>query len=115
MIKNVLNKIAVAATVFAMPLLASADLVDSINTITGLLNKIIPILMIIATIIFLWGVIQYITAGGEEEKIKTGRNYMIFGLIALFVMVAVWGIVNILVSTFVSGESTAIPGEPGAI
>jgi hypothetical protein len=95
-----------------MPLFAhAATLSTAIQKIADILGAIIPALFIIATIVFLWGVIQYITAGGDEEKIKTGRNYMIFGLIALFVMVAVWGIVRVLVSTFGVGGET-IPDGP---
>src|SRR3989344_3338669 len=57
-----------------------------VDSIIDLLNDyIIPILFAIATIVFLWGVILYITAGGDEEKRKEGRNYIIFGLIGFFV------------------------------
>jgi len=56
-------------------------------------------------------VVQYITAGGDEEKRKAGRNTMLYGIIGLFVMVAVWGLVNVLISTF--GLDTAVPVVPG--
>jgi hypothetical protein len=96
-------------------MLAFAATVESVlGVITDLLNLIIPILMILATVVFLWGVITYITAGGDEEKAKTGRSYIIWGLIGLFAMVAVWGLVLALVSTFgVGGQG--IPSSPGSI
>ena len=67
--------------------------------------------MVLATVIFLWGVIQYITAGGEEEKIKSGRTYMLWGIIALFVMVAVWGLVGVITATF-QGDINSGAGIP---
>lgn len=88
-----------------------------IARITGLLDSVLPLLFILATIVFLWGVILYITAGGDEEKRKEGRNYIIYGLIGLFVMVAVWGIVNVLIGFFFPlGLPTTleIPRIPGA-
>lgn len=83
-----------------------------VNRITDLLDSIIPILFFIATIVFFWGVIIYITSGGDEEKRKEGRSFIIYGLIGLFVMVAVWGIVNVLVGFFFPGGAGPAPRLP---
>ena len=106
LIKNVAG-----VTLMALPLFAAAQVTVNglINTFKGILGAIIPFFMILATVIFLWGVIQYITAGGEEEKIKSGRTYMLWGIIALFVMIAIWGLVNIIASTTGIGTNNTIP------
>ena len=83
-----------------------------INQITSLLNRVIPILFLIATIVFFWGIILYITSGGDEEKRTEGRQYIIYGLIGLFVMIAVWGIVNVLIGFFFPGGLGPTPGVP---
>ncbi len=80
------------------------------ENITGSLNLVVPILFLIATIVFLAGVITYITAGGKEDKIQKGKVYIIYGLIGLFVMVAVWGLVRIIIS-LVFGTSF-LPSAP---
>lgn len=85
-----------------------------IENIKALLNQIIPILLIIGTIVFLWGVIMFLTAGADEEKRAGARSLMIYGLIGLFVMVAVWGIVNVLVGFFGVG-GTGVPTSPGSL
>ncbi len=96
------------------PLFAfAADAMSILQMTQDILNFIIPILMILATVVFLWGVITYITAGGDEEKASSGRTYIIWGLIGLFAMVAVWGVVRALVNTFGVG-STGVPGGPGS-
>lgn len=64
-----------------------------------LLNTIIPVLIVIAVVWFIWGVIQYVIGGDEEAK-KKGRDKMIYGLIGLLVIVSIWGLVNILKTTF---------------
>src|SRR3989338_4077800 len=84
----------VAATT---PIFSFAATVGTILTdIQTILNTVIPILMILATVVFLWGVI----------------NYIIWGLLGLFAMVAVWGLDRALVNTFGVG-STGVPGGPG--
>jgi len=111
--KKMFAKIAftVAAT---MPLFAFAATVGTILTdVQTILNTVIPILMILATVVFLWGVITYITAGGDEDKSKTGRTYIVWGLIGLFAMLAIWGLVRALVNTFGLTGSGNIPGGPG--
>ncbi len=63
----------------AAPLMAfAADITSILGVVQTLLNLIIPILLILATVVFLWGVITYITAGGDEEKAKVGRGYIIW-------------------------------------
>lgn len=68
-------------------------------------SGIIPLLISIGLIIFLAGVIRFVSAGDDEEKRQGGRQMMIFGIIALFVMVGVWGFVNMLSNTFFGKNS----------
>ena len=49
--------------------------------------------------VFVIGVIQYVIASDEEAK-TTGRNRMIYGIIGLVVIVALWGLVRIVTNTF---------------
>ena len=78
----------------------AADVYDVLDTFSDILNFLVPILIALAVVIFLVGVVKYITAAGDEEKRASGRNTMIYGIIGLFVMVAVWGLVNVLFETF---------------
>src|SRR3990167_4047559 len=98
--KKVIAKIS-ASAVAAMPLFAFAQTIEGVLlTVSKLLNSVIPIIMVFATVVFLWGVVNYITAAGDEKKAGTAKNYIQMGLIGLFFMVAVWGVVQIFVRTF---------------
>lgn len=109
-----LTKIAISSAL-VLPFFAyAADVVSILQNLESILNRVIPILMIVATIVFLWGVIRYITAGGDEEKLADGRRFIIFGLIGLFVMIAVWGVVRALVAQFGVGGGV-IPKGPGDV
>ena len=73
-------------------------------------NQLIEILFIVATLAFLWGVIQYVLASGEEKKLAEGKKYIIYGLIGLFVMLSMWGIVTAVKNTlFNTGDGNTIP------
>lgn len=109
-----LLKIAISFGV-ALPFLAfaaTATIEDIITTTDSILDSIIPILMVVATIVFLWGIVMYITAAGDEKKAGTAKTYITSGIVGLFFMVAIWGIVSAIINTFDVG-STGIPLLPG--
>ena len=70
-----------------------------LSDIGNLLGKAIPVLITLAVVFFIWGVIQYTLSTDEEAK-KKAKDNIIKGLIGLFVIVAFWGIVSLVTSTF---------------
>lgn len=78
------------------------DLVYFLSTILSIIDTVIvPLIFAIALLTFVWGVYEYFIAGGaDEEKRKQGRNFIMYGLIGFFVMISVWGLVNLLLGTF---------------
>jgi hypothetical protein len=72
------------------------------------INSIIPILVALAVVYFVWGVVRFIIADGEEAK-KKGKDVIIYGLIGFAVIVGLWGLVNIIVTTFnLSGTAPSL-------
>jgi len=70
-----------------------------------LLTKfVIPFLFALALVMFLAGVLKYVKNGDNEEAREAGRGLMLFGIIALFVMTAVWGLVRIVFTTIFGGS-----------
>ena len=63
------------------------------------LGAIVPVLIALGVVYFIWGVVSYVIASDEEAK-SAGRNRMIFGIIGLAVIIGMWGLVNILGNTF---------------
>ena len=64
-----------------------------IVSVGEIVNLLIPIAIAVALIVFFWGLIKYIQASGKGHE--QGKNIMIAGLVSLFVMVSVWGIVRL--------------------
>ena len=72
---------------------------DIITKVESIIGTLIPIVLALGLLMFLWGMFQYFILGaGDEGKRETGRSFMIYGLIGLAVMVAVRGLVNLLIS-----------------
>ena len=72
------------------------------NTILFIINFVlVPVLFAIAFIVFLWGVFKsYIWSRGEEAEVKKGHQLILWGLIGFAVMISIWGLVNVVASTF---------------
>lgn len=62
-------------------------------------QPLVGLAIAIGLVMFLYGVLQYVANGGNEGKRKEGTQMMGYGIIVLFVMVAVWGLVAIVGST----------------
>ena len=107
----------VAASFAIAPLSAFAQrsIEEIFGDITGFLNIIITFFILLATVLFLWGIVRYITAGGDETKTAEARNMIIWGIVFLAIMVAVWGFVNVLLEFVLETDSstpTPIPEGP---
>ena len=77
-----------------------------INTIN---NILVPVLFAIAFIVFIYGVFKtFILGAGSDDAKESGKNLMLWGLIGFFVMVSVWGLVNILTGTITFGNNTGV-------
>ena len=78
-------------------------------TISGSILKPITVLIIaLAVIFFLLGVLKYIQSVGDETKRKEGTTMMVYGIVGIFVMVSLWGLVHVLQSTFTGLDNNPI-------
>ncbi len=66
------------------------------KVITGILNPLAGLMFVVAFAFFIWGIIEFIWNAGNEEKRTTGKQHIIWGLVGLLIMSAVWGIIAII-------------------
>ncbi|MEK7109062.1 MAG: hypothetical protein AAB919_01350 [Patescibacteria group bacterium] len=87
----------IALALLSAPLLASAQQLQPlqrlVNSIGLLVASLIPILITVALIVFFWGLVKYIRSSGKGHA--EGKNIMIAGLVSLFVMVSIWGLIQL--------------------
>lgn len=75
------------------------DIVNSVQT--GIVNPAINFLLAAASVVFLYGIIQYVIGSqGDQAKLNKGKQIMFWGIIGMFIMVSAWGIVRILCNFF---------------
>jgi hypothetical protein len=73
-------------------------LIAKINA--AIINPIIALLFALAFVIFLWGVAQMIRHADSEKDRAAGQQHILWGVIGMFIMVAVKGIIAIISTTF---------------
>ncbi|HUY62762.1 MAG TPA: hypothetical protein VMV50_03170 [Candidatus Paceibacterota bacterium] len=106
-----------ALAVFALPLVSFAqvnNLSDVGSLIINIINNIlVPVIFAVAFIVFLWGAFDTFILGATNDTAKEkGKSLMLWGLIGFFVMVSVWGLVNILTGTITFGNNTGPSSVP---
>jgi len=87
--------------VFAAP----QNFKDLVYQIVDFINSGIVILFSLAVVYFFWSVVRNLLGSGEQnsEQKQKLQQTIIWGLIIIFVMVSIWGIIQILQNTLTSG------------
>lgn len=71
-----------------------------IKIFTNILQPMISVFIALALLYFFWGMSQFILHADSDVEREKGRQVMFWGIIALFVMVSVWGIIRVIQNTF---------------
>ena len=111
-----LRNILIAALV-SFPALAFAQTTNfgSILTIVAQnMNKVLLLMIGLAVLLVIFYVVKFFTLKSRgEETIKEGGTYVLYAVIGLVVIVSFWGIVNILLATFGTGQNSPANGFSG--
>jgi hypothetical protein len=93
----------VAGSLWALPFMAFAQNVNYIANLLSsakyLLDQLVVLLISLAVVWFIWNVIRY-TMSSDEDKKSLAKSQMIWGVIAIAVIVSIWGLVAILQGIF---------------
>jgi Type IV secretion system pilin len=89
-----------------------AGIVQNIVTIANV--GVIPLLYALAVVYIFIGIVRYFFIEGGAEGQEKGKKTVIYGLIGIVVIFAVWGIVNIMLNTLnsVAGTNPAVTNTP---
>jgi len=99
-----MKKTLVLASLLAFPGLAFAqiatgNLTTFVQTIGTIVNMLVPLTATLAVVVFFYGLAKYIFNSGDEEKRKEGKDIMIWGILAMFVLTTIWGIIGFMQRT----------------
>jgi hypothetical protein len=79
---------------------APTDFKSLINLFIDLITTAMPVLSGVALLIFFWGLATFIRNSGDAGKHQEGKDLMIWGVIAFFVLFALWGIIIFAQNSF---------------
>lgn len=76
--------------------LAATSIIDFSETVQEkVYTPLIGVIIGFALVLFLYGVVKYIAHAGDQKAADEGAKMMSYGVLVLFVMVCVWGIVKL--------------------
>jgi uncharacterized membrane protein YidH (DUF202 family) len=77
--------------------MTSIPLIESINE--HIINPIMAVLFALALLYFAFGIVQYIRNADSDEGRQTGSKHIIWGIIGMAIIVAAFGIMNVICRT----------------
>lgn len=100
-------------TLFQKALAATTDCTSSIDGLLAklnqyLINPLIVFMFAVALAYFMFGVVQFLSNQEKSEERTKGQQHMLWGVIGMFIMIAVFTIMRILANTL-GGDTTCLP------
>lgn len=89
------------------------EIISKINQV--IINPIIIFFFAVATLIFLYGIVEFLANSDNEETREKGKQHIIWGVIGIAIMVSVFGIMQLIINSlgFVGpgGQNIEIPKQ----
>ena len=105
---RLIGSMTLTVVALALPAIASAaGLLDTLALFNRILNGLIGLAVLAAILGLFWGIIKYFFTKGYDDK-KNAIKIITYGVIVIFVMVSIWGIIKLLQSTFGVTQNTSI-------
>jgi heme/copper-type cytochrome/quinol oxidase subunit 4 len=104
-----MKKIITSIAIFA-PSIAFAQAITDINSLsyklTNIGNVVIQVLIALAVIWIIFNIVRYILAADKPEERSKFGVAILWSIVGLFVILSIWGLVNILSNTFRTNSNT---------
>ncbi len=100
--KEIMRRLLVGVGVVVYPTISYGATLKSIieTKVLPILTSFINLIMTLSVLMFVVGIIRFMHTAGDDKSRSEGKQLMIWGTIALFVMVTVWGLVGIIKTSF---------------
>ena len=109
--KKAKSFILAALIIFPAMVFAQKSVTDAgtlYNAIVYIVNLTMQLLIGLAVFILAWGIFKFIYNAGDEAARAEGRQLILWGIIGIFAMVSVWGLVNIIAGTLSLNNETSL-------
>jgi hypothetical protein len=112
--RQTLSPLAISVAAVLFPFLAHAQTVRGIlqSLFDLIMQFVVPILIGLAISAFFLGIVKFILAAGDPRKLSEAKNYIVWGLVGVFVIAALGGLVFLLMRTFFGAVSSPFGSLP---
>lgn len=90
------------------PLTEGTNKITDINDLTSKVadigSVVVYLLIALAVVYIVWNVVQYMVKPSSETKTESLKNVG-WGILGLFIIVSIWGLVNLLTNTFATDNN----------
>ena len=91
-----MKKLLASVSLVVLPVVALAQdasaggIIGFLGVLQNIVNAIIPFIIGLAVLVFIYGIFNFVTSAGDEEARAGAKQLIIWGVIGIFVMVSVW-------------------------
>ena len=78
------------------------NLTQFVNNFTSVLNVVVPFVAWFGFFGFITGVLKYVNAGGDEERLGKAKQLIAYGLVGMFIMFSFWALAKILAASYLA-------------
>ena len=65
-----------------------------------IINPAILVIFSLGMLMFVWGLVQFLKSLSDGKVSEDGKQHMIYGVLGMFIMVSVFGIISLISNTF---------------
>ena len=118
MSRTFFSKITGITASFMLPVVVAAQVVINptplrtfLNQLLDLFNSVLPFLVAIVVILLIVWAFQFATSAGDEEKRKATKDKIVWGLVGLVLLMAMYGIARIVANLILGagGADATLP------
>jgi uncharacterized membrane protein YidH (DUF202 family) len=97
---------------FAAPAFSGSPLEAALLFVEEIFGFLVPFFILLAGVLFMWGLVKYVANASDEAAKESAKTLMIWGMVAIFVMVSFWGIIGFFSQTLGLSESVIVVAPP---
>lgn len=80
----------------ALNITTGATFATMVVKLVSFMNDLVPVLATAAIVFFFYGLVRFIRNSGDAKGRATGRDAIVWGLVGIFVIFALWGIIRFI-------------------
>lgn len=77
---------------------------DLLELVVNVINFLITISLVVATLFLVWGGFVFLTSGGSPERISSGKKTITAAIIGIVIVLASVFLINVFLTTFTKCE-----------